>query len=146
MSGSTTLLVIAPAGVPPYSARGLKQSLAPIGAATALRRTVNGTLVDLSDPAFRKYVSTISCTDQQAPAVDGVWPGDTVTVDCVVELAREAGTGDAGAGRSVVPGSEREEGDFVFYRPRLTMIVTAYQVTRDEYGAATDWTMTLEEA
>ena len=146
MSDATTLLVIAPIGLPPYAARGLKQSLTPIGAATAMRRTVNGTLVDLSDPAFRKYASTISCSDQQAPAVDGVWPGDTVIVDCIVELAREAGTGDVGAGRTVVPGSEREEGDFVFYRPRLTMLVTGHQVNRDEYGATTDWSMTLEEA
>jgi hypothetical protein len=68
-------------GIPDYSARGLTQTLEPIEAAISLRRTINGGLKDLSFAQFRKYKSTISCHDQEPPAVDGVWPGHVVTID-----------------------------------------------------------------
>ena len=63
--------------MPPYSARGLTQTLEPIEASVQLRRTVNGALADLSYEPFRKYKSTISCQDQEPPAVDGrvAWAG-----------------------------------------------------------------------
>lgn len=138
----TTVLVLSGAGVPPYSIRGAQQTLRPIG--SAARRTVNGTLVDLSEAQFRKYHSTITCTDQQAAALDGIWPGMTLTVDCIKELAYEDVSG-AMADRPVVEGSERTEDGFVFYRPRLSMMVMDKQEARDEYRAEEGWTLELEE-
>lgn len=137
----TTVLRLEGMGVPPYSARGLTQTLDPIQAAGQIRRTVNGTLVDFSGTQFRKYKSTISCNDQQAPALEGIWPGMTLTVDCVAELGYETSTG--GPSRTVV--SSREDGDFTFYRARLTMLVMAFTQSRDEYGHQTGWTLELEE-
>src|SRR5262245_39386362 len=137
-----TLLLLSGIGIPDYSARGLTQTLEPIEAATSLRRTVNGTLVDLSFAQFRKYKSTISCQDQEPPAIDGVWPGHVVTVDCVAELSYPSGGSPA---RTVVGGSSRTEGAFVFYRPQLQMRVTGFSMNRDEYGAAVQWQMDLEE-
>ena len=84
---SETVLTLSGVGVPPWSARGLTQTLEPIDAAAQLRRTVNGALRDFGYAPFRKYRSTISCADQEPPAVDGVWPGRTVTVGCVAELS-----------------------------------------------------------
>lgn len=139
----TTVLVLDGMGVPPYSARGIKQTLAPISAAQQVRRTVNGELLDFSSSQFRKYQSTITCTDQQAPALNGIWPGQVLTVDCIFELAYETMTG--GADRTVVPGSSREEDDFTFYRPRLTMRVILFETNKDEYGADCGWTLELEE-
>ena len=137
------LLTLAGVGVPPYSARGLTQTLEPIEASAQLRRTVNGALVDLSYEAFRKYKSTIACQDQEPPAVDGVWPGRVVTVDCVAELCfATAGNSPA---RPAVDDSERVEGAFTFYRPILTMRVTGFSVTRDEYGSGVSWQIMLEE-
>ena len=133
-------LVIAGVGLPPASIRGVTQTLEPIAAAAQLMRPVNGTLVDVSAAAFRKYASTIRCSDQEPPALDGVWPGALVTVDCVVELVHPVGAAPA---RPVA--SSRTEGAFVFYRPRLTMRVLAFELDRDEWGAAVAWTMTLEE-
>jgi hypothetical protein len=129
--------------VTPYSARGLDQVLEPIPQASAMRRTVNGALVDLSVPQMRKYRSTITCNDMNAPAIDDVWPGQQVTVDCVAELAYVTSGGSAD--RTVVPGSSRTSGDFTFYRPRLTMRVRSFQTTTDEWGAAVGWTLELEE-
>jgi hypothetical protein len=83
-----TLLTLSGIGIPEYSARGLTQTLEPIDAAHQTRRTVNGELDDLSYAQFRKYKSTISGNDQEPPAVDGVWPGRVVTVECVTELLR----------------------------------------------------------
>jgi hypothetical protein len=125
-----------------YAARSITQSLAPIAAAASLARTINGVLVDLSDPAFRKYASTVSCTDHNAPAFDGVWPGQELVVDCVVELSRLTASP---ASRPVVPGSERVEGAFTFYRPRLTMRVVSVASDVDETEASVAWQIELEE-
>lgn len=139
----TTLLTLSGVGVPPYSARGLTQTLEPIEASVQLRRTVNGALADLSYEPFRKYKSTISCQDQEPPAVDGVWPGQMVTVECVAELCFVTAGGSPA--RVAVEDSERIDGAFTFYRPILTMRVTGFSVTRDEYGSAVSWQLQLEE-
>ena len=139
----TTLLTISGEGIPPYAARGLTQSLEPIVSAADARRTVNGELLDVSAPELRKFQSIISCTDHQAPALNGVWPGATVTVDCVAELAYKTSGGSPD--RTAVTGSERIKGDYTFYRPRLTMMVMGYSTTKDEYNATTGWTLALEE-
>ena len=137
-----TLLVISAMGVPPYSARGLTQTLEPIEQAAQLRRNVNGSLRDVSAAQFHKYRSVVSCTDQQSPALDNVMPGTQVTVDCVSELSYAAG---GSASRTIVSGSQRSESGFVFYRPRLAMMVTNFTQQTDEYGAAVGWTLELEE-
>jgi hypothetical protein len=139
-----TLLVISGPGVSPYSARGLSQTLTPIQAAQNTRRTVNGSLIDISAAQFRKFRSTISCTDQNTPALDGIWPGEQVTVDCVATLSYKTVGGSPS--RPVVPGSSYVEGAFTIYRPRLTMIVMNFAVQEDEYGAAISWSLDLEEA
>jgi hypothetical protein len=88
-----TVLRLTGVGIPPYSARGLRQTLVPIGAAAQLRRTINGTLRDFSAEQFRKYSSVIQGDDQQPPAVDGVWPGRQVTVHCITEVGVSAPAG-----------------------------------------------------
>jgi hypothetical protein len=139
--GDATLLVLS-SGLPLYAARGLTQSLTPIQASAVQRRTINGVLLDLSYAQFRKYQSTISCTDREAPAMDGVFPGMEVTVYCVAELSYPAGGTPT---RPVVSGSERPEGEFIFYRPILTMQVTTLSMSLDEYAADTQWSLQLEE-
>lgn len=131
-------------GVPPYSARGIHQTLDPIEAVrNKVKRTVNGGLRDVSPPQMRKYKSEITCQDQEAPAIDGIWNGMTFLVGCVEEL------GFATAGgvpqRPVVPGSERIEGDTTYYRPLLQMMVTDFSLDRDEWNAETGWKLVLEE-
>lgn len=142
-----TLLVIAPAEgsgaprLPPYSARGLTQTLELIETAPP-RRTINGALDGETPEAFRKYRSTVTCTDFRTPALDGAYRGQAVTVDCTAELAYPAG---GTAGRPMVPDSERTEGDFVFYRPRLQMRVMDIRVSHAEYDAEYSWQIDLEE-
>lgn len=141
-----TLLRLDPIGIPPYSARGITQSLDPIDEAAQMARTVNGTLINLSDDNFKKFKSTITCTDQQQPALDGVWPGDILTVDCVIELSYLTGGSPSRevAGTTDDPATRTENG-FTFYRPRLTMMVVGYTKTFDEYGADSGWSLDLEE-
>lgn len=136
-------------GVPPYSARGLTQTLQPISLATAQRRTINGALRDISDPLFQKFSSTISGDDVGPPAVDGVWPGRTVQVDCIVELALLGSgatteiTGDLA--RQPVEGSIRQADGFIFYRPRITFMVVGWNMEADEWAAGVNWSLNLEE-
>jgi hypothetical protein len=115
-------------------------------------RTVNGELLDLSEDQFQKYRVSVRASDQQPPAVDGVWNGQIVTVDCTTELA-VAGTfeestemaSESPFGRSPVPGSVRHESGFTFYRPRLILMIIGFNLQRDEYGAVIGWTLTMEE-
>jgi hypothetical protein len=143
-----TELRLDPIGVPPYSARNINQTLEPIDGAAQLARTVNGELIDLSDgETFRKYKSTISCTDQQMPALSGVWPGMELTVDCVVELSYLTAGGSPErevAGTTEDPAT-RIEGGFTFYRPRMTMRVVSYQANFTEWDADLAWQISLEE-
>ncbi|MES2845643.1 MAG: hypothetical protein V4747_11490 [Pseudomonadota bacterium] len=139
-----TLLTIVGVGLTPYSARGLSQTLEPISQAASMRRTVNGSLIDLSAPEFRKYQSQIRCNDLDAPALDGVWPGQLVTVDCVAELSYLTSGGSPA--RTVVSGSSRTVGSYTFYRPQLSMRITGFQTQYDEWGAEVGWSLDLEEA
>lgn len=137
-----TLLVLQAIGIPAYSARGLKQTLEPIPAATQNRRTVNGELVDFGYAQFRKYRSTITGTDVDPPAVDLVFPGTILTVSCIPELAYLSG----GPGRPPVAGSVRTDADgFTYYRPQLTTRVVSWKLDRDEWGATLSWQLDLEE-
>lgn len=134
--------------IPPYSARGVTQTLAPIAGSVQMRRTVNGNLRDVADPLFRKYQSTVSCNDMDPPALEDRWPGMILTVDCVAELATVEGTdgpSTEGFVRDHVPGSVRSANGFTFYRPRLIMRIVGFNVNRDEWGAATSWSLALEE-
>ena len=140
---ASSLLTFTGLNVPPYSARGLTQTLEPLDESRNLRRTINGALIDLTYDQFRKYRSQISGTDQQPPAIDGVWQGLSVVVNCLCELSYLTVGGSAK--RPVVSGSSRVEGTFTFYRPALTMRISGFNVSTDEYGAAVAWTMDLEE-
>ena len=137
-----TDLVLTGLGVAPFSARGLGENLVPIGAGDN-RRTVNGELIDVTDAAFRKYALTITGSDQEPPAFDGVWKGQAVTVDALSKLSYLTAGGSPG--RTVVPGSSVVNGAFTVYRPRLAMLVVDLTLDRDEWGAMIGWTLELEE-
>ena len=141
---SFTLLRMIGIGVPPYSARGLKQTLEPIGQASNLKRTVNGSLHDISFSGFQKYQSTISGSDQRPPNFDGKWPGKIVTIDCIAELSYTPDEGETRQ-RPAVPGSERVEGAHNVYRPRLEMLIVNFSTDKDEYDCITGWSLDLEE-
>lgn len=145
LAEGNTLLTMSGPGVPPYSARGLTQSLDPIDFASQTRRTINGNLKDLSVSQFRKYKSKISGKDQLPPACAGVWPGQLVSVECISELCYATGGTFSTPERTAVAGSTRVEGDFTFYRPVLEMRVIQFSIETDEWGAQVGWSMDLEE-
>lgn len=126
-----------------YASRGISQSLALIKQASQLKRTVNGTLVDIGLAQFRKYRSTISGRDQLPPAFDGIHPGLQVVVSCAAELSYLTSGGSPS--RTVVSGSSRTEGAWTFYRPQLTMRVISFDQQSDEWGAGVNWSIELEE-
>lgn len=144
LQDSGTILVLAGIGLPPYSARGIKQSLELISAAKSMHRTVNGRLIDMAPPQMRFYRSTIdSGGDVNGVTPDGLTAGVPVTVDCIAELFYL--TAGGAPDRTPVPGSERVEGDYTYYRPRLDMVVMDFTGNTDEWGAAVAWRLDLEE-
>jgi hypothetical protein len=144
-----TELVISGEGVPPYSARGLQQTLGPIDSVVPAR-DVNGGLINLAPSQFRKFKSTLSCTDGDPPAFGGLWPGATITVDCVAEVPYLTPTGTPPVGGSPPPGrtvvGTRTEGAYTFVRLRLSMMVMGpWTLTRDEPAHTYQWQIDLEE-
>lgn len=143
-SGADTLLTISGLGGFQYQARNLTQTLNLISEATDNERSVNGTLINLANPIFQKYKSKITCTDVDAPPLDGLWPGTEVTVDCAVLLCYQ--TGNPGSpGREGVSGSFYTQGNFTFYRPTLNMLVTSFSENWEEWKGDMGWTLDLEE-
>jgi len=134
-------LVISGMSFPPSSVRGIVQTLAPIEASQQLARTINGTLIDVGNTDFRKYKSSISCSDMVVPQF--LWPGASVTVECISELSypTSGGTPD----RDSVDYSERIDGDFTFYRPVLVMRVVTFTINHDEWQRVIGWQLDLEE-
>ena len=143
-ANADTLLTISGFGNLLYQARGLTQTLEVIGEASDLERSVNGTLVDLSNPIFRKYKSKITCTDVNAPPLDNVWPGMVVDVDCAVNLCYPTGNSGSPA-RNEVAGSSFVQGIFTFYRPALKMRVVTLSQSFEEWRADMAWVLQLEE-
>jgi hypothetical protein len=138
-----TVLDLDTIGFPSGADRGISQTLEPIEAIIQRRRTINGTLVNIALDQFRKYKSSVNCTDQVPPALDGVWPGDVITVKCIAELSYLTSGGSPS--RTVVSGSSRVDGSYTFYRPQLSMMVANINVRADEFGAVVGWSVDLEE-
>jgi hypothetical protein len=138
-----SVLSITGLNIPPYSNRGANQTLEPIEQSKQTRRTINGVLRDLAMVEFQKFRSVISCEDQRPLAFNNIWPGKELIVDCIAELSYLTAGGSAA--RPVVPGSSYVEGDYTFYRPRLTMRLTEWTNAFDEYEASAPWSITLEE-
>lgn len=148
------MLSVSGEGVSPYSSRYITQTLTPIDAAGSFRRTVNGTLVNLSPSQFaEKYKSTISGTDHDSPAFDAINVGDTLTIGCAEYLSYLTSGGSAA--KSVVSGSSYTSGNYTFYRPELSMMVVAKSQERGEVNTSvapargvmgsSTWSIELEE-
>ena len=118
-----TLLSISPIDLGDYSARGLTMTLNPISAGAGLRRSVNGTLIDLTSPQFQKFQASISCTDVDAPDLTDIWQGQILTVVCIPNMG---------------PGNTSSQ-------LTLTMMVDSWNVSTDEWGDQTSWTINLLE-
>lgn len=143
-ANSDTLLTISGTGGFLYQARGLTQTLQPLAQSKQVVRTINGNARDISNPAFRKYASSISCADVNPPPFDGWFPGRVVTVHCAVSLAYA--TGNSGSPfRSVVSGSSWVEGAHHYYRPVLEMMVMDWNDSFEEWKAGNTWKLDLEE-
>jgi hypothetical protein len=145
-ANSDTVLAISGFGHLLYQARGLQQTLSIINAAKHTERTINGALIDVSAPQFRKFITKITCGDINAPPLDNVWPGMEITVHCACQLAYL--TGNSGSPcRPVVSGSSYVQGSpsYTFYRPVLTMLVTSVDNNLDEWKADYKWALEAEE-
>ena len=137
-----TDLVIVGLGIPRWAARGLTQTLTPIEQARQVTRDINGRSMNLGQVQFQKYATTITCTDQRTPAFDGIWPGEEVVMDCIAELCYPLyGTPQ----RAVVEGSERQEGEYIFYRPILQMVFLGFNTSTPEWEGRVTWQMEFEE-
>ncbi len=166
-----TVLVLGNLEIPIGSGRELTQTLRPIDNGE-LRRTINGTLHDLTREQNRKYESQISGNGQSiiaTPAIAELWKGSVVVVSCISKLRQNvnpavsvitlirtpvSGTvvGITSAGDEIDPvsviGYEATFGENVImveFRPLLSMMVASTSWDDDEYAAQEGWSIDLEE-
>lgn len=126
---------------PDGSALFVEADITPIDGATDLRRTVNGSLVNLSDPAFRKLAVTLSASDMTLPALGNLYPGDTLTVECPVVIRERGGV----PARPAAGGVFTIGNGWVEYRPVLECMLIANSLNETEGKASASWSLTLEE-
>lgn len=88
-----TNLVINRGGFPPFSARGCQQTLQPLNTGE-LRRTVNGELLYTGRKGHHKYASIIECQDEASLALEGIWRGEPLHVQCIQRLWQEVIIGE----------------------------------------------------
>ena len=139
-----TLLTISGFGEMLYQARGLSQTLSVIPEAKDQERSITGKLLDLSNPAFQKYATKITCTDINFPPLDNVWPGMVVTIGCAAYLCYLTGNTGSPA-RPEVSGSSYVLGAYTYYRPVLEMLIGEPDETFEEWKAQVQWTISAEE-
>lgn len=66
--------------IAPFSDRDISETIQPIGEASNLRRTINGRLISVSNPNYKKYRVSVTGKDIHVPAFDGIWPGEALEV------------------------------------------------------------------
>ena len=168
MATNETILTLGNIAIPVGAARGITQTLQPIDNGD-VRRTVNGTLLDLTRAENRKFESQIRCSDMATPAMAELWKGQTLLIECIqilnqninptftdVTLIRDPVTnsvfGFEADGTKINPVSVTGR-DVIFasdvvnveFRPILNMMILATSVNTDEYAAEEGWSIDLEE-
>jgi len=117
-----TLIAIDAIDFTDYAVRGITMTMTPIDQAKNLARDCLGNLVDISVAQFQQFKVSITCTDNDAPELDGIWPGQDITITC---LPRMNGTSDT----PLV----------------LDCKVTSWNTSRDEWGAEIAWQLEAEQ-
>ena len=119
-----TLLAIDNIDFSDYAIRGITMTLTPIEQAANVARDCRGFLVDISVEQFRQYKITITCTEQEAPELTDVWPGQDITITCIPGLGAANSSDDV-----------------------LTILakVTAWNTSRDEWAAEIAWQLEAEQ-
>jgi hypothetical protein len=117
-----TLIAIDAIDFTDYSVRGITMTLTPIDQAKNLARDCLGNLVDISVAQFQQFKVTITCTDNDAPELHGIWPGRDISITCLPQMD----------GTSHTP---------------LTILakVTSWNTSRDEWGAEIAWQIEAEQ-
>jgi len=159
-------------GFPLLSCRDATQTLTPIRHGE-MRRSVNGELCYVGTNRHHKYQSRIRCADQNLPAIQQVWVGAIVEVDCISPLWESFPLGDEETtqklSRPLVEGSllvkhtdntpvdfQWEDGILtlpegegktvmVSYRPCLKMRITSFDFKEVEWQEERGWQLGLEE-
>jgi len=119
-----TLLAIDAIDFSDYAVRGITMTLEPIDQSKALVRDCLGHLVDISLFQFKQFKVTITCTDNEAPVLTGIWPGQDVTITCIPGMGAHNSTGDV-----LIIGAK----------------VTSWNTSRKEWDAEIAWQLEAEQ-
>lgn len=159
----------------PYSDRQMQETMSPIEGAAVIRRSINGTLLSIGDFNFRKYGLSVSGTDVHPPNLGDVFPGDNILITPISRLNQrvdpEGGSDvylhanrsiDESSvmftdlyGREVSPAYSTTHNSItlisladpliVSYRPRLSMIITSWNMNEAEKDSMVSWSFEAEE-
>lgn len=160
--------------IPFYSARGCSQTLEPLHSVQTFR-TLKGDLISFTQESHLKYSSIIECKDIHPLALDGIWPGMSLFVECICLLITPQLTGNQKVCLKRAPVTtslwvhpldspptllpqecvdlEKHEvrlpddlaKGHISYRPRLHMMVQEFSIKTHEWEGETGWKMKLIE-
>ena len=160
--------------IPFYSARGCCQTLEPINPIQSFR-ALKGNLVSFNEQSQLKYASVIECKDVHPIALDDIWPGMQLWVECICLLITPQITQNEKirlkrppvnhslwvhppeASPSLLPEDcftpDTQEvllplaipKGHISYRPRLHMMVEEFSIKTHEWEGETGWKMKLIE-
>lgn len=161
-----TDLILSSGAFPPFASRGCQQDLHPM-VKPIYKRTINGNLVNVSVQSGEKYHSIIRCHDQEPPAFDGLSKGEILTVHCIQRIWQNAKEADflfarphrrhtlvvLEKGQVVQPTFfsktqltiSKPTETLVGYCPILTMVITDFSLSFDEWRQACTWQLDLLE-
>jgi hypothetical protein len=117
-----TLIAIDTIDFTDYAVRGITMTLTPIDQAKNLARDCLGNLIDISVSQFQQFKISITCTDNDAPELTNVWPGQDIAITC---LPRMNNTSDT----PLV----------------IDAKVTSWNTSRDEWNAEIAWQLEAEQ-
>jgi hypothetical protein len=117
-----TLIAIDAIDFSDYAVRGITMTLTPIDQSKNVARDCLGNLVDISVAQFRQHKITITCTDNDAPELAGIWPGQDISITCLPRM-------DSTSDTPLV----------------IAAKVTSWNTSRDEWGAEIAWQIEAEQ-
>lgn len=145
------------------SARGCSQKLESI-TDPKLYRTIQGQYISFQQQGYEKYMSVLTCQDEYPAALNGLYTGQAITIECLVDLVTAQGkkgdtiTLDRGAVtqslRLFRPNGQKtalkddllqnqtlvlSDDGHVAYRPILHMIIQKIEQSFSEWENKTTW-------
>lgn len=139
-------LILNPIGISEWAQRGLIQTYEKHPFSYQEADTVNGEAINMAPPTFRKWITTITCTDMRAPPLHGIWGGQTLVLHCISPFNYKEGTPEGKYERPYrTDHPPWSEDGFRLYYPIMDVEVQTFTSSDNKWQASINWQLVLKE-